>query len=129
MAYVFDFAGHGQFVPAGKVNVADTTAHNAAVEAQELAIWEGKPDRHYVYVGKVPLAADGRVGAMNESDSLYPVTTWLGTKLGAIYWARTTRNNFGARITSIRFRGTNGESYYGRFGSDNSQLCRVRRFK
>jgi hypothetical protein len=33
------------------------------------------------------------------------------------------------QVTSIRFRGTNGASYHGKFGSDRSQLFRVRKFK
>ena len=112
MGYVFDFAGHGQFDPDGKVNVADTAAHNAAVEAQELAIWGAKPDRHCAYV------------TGNK------VATWLGTELGVV--KRSTEfNTFGGRnrVRCIMVRGTNGAMYYGRYGCQWSQLVRLRKCK
>lgn len=57
------------------------------------------------------------------------VATWLGTQLGTVTRASTYMNNLGARITAIRFKGTNGAEYYGRYGADWSQLCRVRKVK
>jgi hypothetical protein len=57
------------------------------------------------------------------------VTTWLGTVIGTIYHSRTYTDGLGHRMHAIRFRGTNGESYYGRYGCDWSQLVRVRKFK
>jgi len=122
--YIFDFGAKGKFSPNGKVDVADHDAHNNALERAELDAWATKPDRFVVYApSKLP--GDGRVSPLDR----FQVTTWLGTPLGEVYWSRTTRNNFGARITSIRFRGTNGACYYGRFGSDWRQLVRVRKFK
>ena len=109
--YVFDFAGHGQFDPNGKVEVADTAAHNAAVEAQELEIWKGRPDRHCAYVTGTKVAA------------------WLGTELGQVIMSNVYRNNIGARIRSVRVRGNNGAEYYGRYSYDWSQLVRLRKCK
>jgi hypothetical protein len=82
-----------------------------AVEAAELKAWSKSPEQWAGYV-------------QNEI-----ITTWLGTMLGTIIASNTYRNNFGARIRSIRVRGTNGVTYYGRFGSDWSQHCRLRRAK
>ena len=112
--YVFDFGGR-QYDPNGTVQVSDVDTHNRAVEAAELATWATQPDRWIVYVDLVNMR----------------VTTWLGTELGTLrachVW--TFRHNFGSRMTTIRFRGTNGATYAGRFGSDWSQACKVRKVR
>jgi len=108
--YAFEHKGKA-YTP-NKTEIGDSVAHNAALEQAELAEWAARPDRFAVYVGK-----DDRV------------TTWLGTTLGTIYYRRSFSTNLSRNITTIRFRGTNGASYYGRFGADWSQLCRVRKFK
>lgn len=114
--YVIEHEGR-QFSPDGRARVADVSAHNRAVEAAELDAWRAKPDRFAAYVV--------------ERDGKLVVTTWLGTVLSHSYGIRATthRNNFGARIRSVRFVGTNGAVYYGRYGCDWSQLIRLRRAK
>ena len=54
-----------------------------------------------------------------------PLTTWHGERVGT-YWATSTyRNNFDATITTIRAT-IQGRDYYGRYGSDWSQLVHLR---
>ena len=122
MTYIFEYEGK-QFTPDGQVNVADTEAHNRKIEQQELAAWAAKPDP---WQGYVAMHAKEGVG-MN--DRYGKVTTFLGTVIGTIYYSRTYTDGLGHRMRAIRFRGTNGESYYGRYGHDWSQLVRVRKFK
>ena len=113
--YAIEFKGN-VFTPNGRADIADTQAHNAAIERQELQAWAAKPDHWVVYV--------------TDAGNTDIVTTWLGTKLGDIYWSRTYRGGFGGtRMRAIQFRGTNGESYHGRFGYDWGELCRVRKMK
>ena len=113
--YVFDFQGK-LFEPDGRVMDIHTPeqvqAHNASIEAAQLAQWAKQPEHFAVYIGKDDF-----------------VTTWLGTKLGRILHRSTFRGNIAHKITCVRFRGTNGAEYYGRYGSDWSQLCRVRKVK
>jgi len=111
--YVFDFSGHGQFDPNGRANVPDVAAHNAAVAASELEAWAAKPDRWAVYVTKVGIGQ--------------PVTTWTGSPLGTIISATRFRTNISRNMVALTIRGTNGAIYHGRFGSDWSQLCRIRK--
>lgn len=110
MSYIFEHEGK-QYTPDGLVNVANTEAHNRDLEQKELAAWAAKPDRWQGYVAKDK------------------VTTFLGTVIGTIYRSRKYTNGFGHKIQAIRFHGTNGESYYGRYGCDRSELIRVRKFK
>lgn len=124
--YAFQFDGHGTFTPDGRTDsIGDVAAHNAEVEQQELAIWAEQPERWQVYVS-APL----RNPQITASDVLGgQVTTWTGFPLGRITKVRVFMNNLGKRITAIRFRGTNGAEYYGRYGADWSELCRVRKVK
>lgn len=112
MSYAIYCVGH-TFTPDGKVNMseAETVDHNKAVEARELAHWATKPDRWQVYV-------------KGET-----VTTWLGTKLGTVYRGHSFRTNLSRNMRAITFVGTNGAHYYGRYGADWSQLCRVKKLK
>ena len=112
--YVFDFGGR-KYDPNGAVQVSDVETHNRAVEAAELATWAAQPDRWIVYV-------DAHYAGAN-------VKTWIGTVIGTITYANTFHHNFGSRMTTIRFRGTNGATYAGRFGSDWSQACKVRKVR
>lgn len=111
--YAIKFGDKGTFTPDGKDDsIADTDAHNAAVEANELAIWATAPDRWQVYV----IAPDA--------------TTWLGVKLneGRVETSKV-RHNMSRNMVAIRFKGTNGATYYGRYGSDRTQLCNIRKAK
>lgn len=110
MTYVFEFQG-GKFDPDGKASVADSDAHNKAVEAAELALWKTQPAHFAAYV------TDKGIG------------TWLGTSIGTIIDRRRYRNNLGARIEYVKVRGDNGAVYSGRYGFDWSQLVRLRRVK
>lgn len=111
--------------PEGRVTpgepVLSAEAHNKEVEARELAEWAKQPDCWHVYVHEPH--------GTGPDASVRIVTTWMGTTLGTITRAHTFRHNFGGRMTTIRFKGTNGATYAGRFGPDWSQLCRVRKVK
>lgn len=116
VGYVFAFDGKGQFDPAGRVDppIGDVEAHNRAIEARELAAWQGRPERFVVFV-------NGGAAA----------TTWLGTPLGRVVerrqYKRYSRAGMPYMMESIRVVGTNGAVYVGRHGSDWSEACRVRR--
>ena len=104
------------FTPNGtKLLATDAEAHNAAIEAAELAHWDTKPDVFCGYV--VP----------GNSINL-EFATWCGVKLGAIYRGRPYHNNFGARIIPVEVKGSNGAAYYGRY-SDDTQFIRLRKRK
>jgi|ERR1700722_5221392 len=121
--YIFDFQGKA-FDPDGRlrgvVTPAQIAAHNATLAQAELERWNDKPEHFLVYV---------------SGDA---ITTWSGVDLGRVTSARTGAwryHNIGGhpchpyRLTHIRVRGTNGAEYYGSYGSDNLQACRVRRVK
>ena len=107
--YIFEHEGK-RFAPDGCIaGPIDVAKHDEALEAQELAMWAQKPDRHCAYVTGTK------------------VVTWLGTELGEVFWSSVHRNNFGAKITAVRVRGSNGAIYHGRYGSAWSQLVRLRK--
>jgi hypothetical protein len=113
--YVFEHEGK-QYDPTGKTSVESAEEHNAGLERAELAFWQTKPERFAAYISK----KDGRD---------IP-TTWLGTQIGCVIEASKFRNNLtGSRMTHVRVRGNNGATYHGSFGSDWSQLVRLRRCK
>lgn len=117
MQYAIQFDGHGTFTPNGKVEMTaeQLKARNAELTAAELAHWATAPDRWQVYI-------------VEKKDECI-ATTFTGEQLSAgPVPRRTFRNNFGGRTTSIRFKATNGATYYGRYGADWS-LCRVRKAK
>lgn len=113
MGYIFNSKEHGAFSPDGKVAMTDAEIeqHNNTLEAQELAAWAEKPEHFCAYV----------VG--------WELRTFTGQKLGRIISRSTHRNNLGANIEAISALGTNGETYYGRYGVDWSQLVRIRKSK
>lgn len=109
--YAFQHEGR-TFTPDGVApQIVDTEAHNTAVEAAELAEWAKQPERFAAYVS-------GR-----------DVILWRGVRIGGIAKRSTYRNNMGARIECVTVKGTNGATYSGRYGSDWSQLVRLRRTK
>lgn len=117
--YIYEFEGKGQFDPSGRVvpPVSDREAHNKRLEQAELAAWAEAPERFALYV-----SGDGE-----------RATTWLGTPLGVVF-ARAAHKRFRRSgepytITHIIVSGTNGHRYHGTYGSDWSDLCRVRRCK
>lgn len=93
-----------------------TDDRNKAIEALELEQWEAQPDDACVYIVK---RNDG-----------YWAETWLGTKLSINPVKHSTfHSNIARNMSSVRFRATNGAEYYGRYGSDWAQFCRVRKAK
>jgi hypothetical protein len=110
MRYIFEHEGR-QYTPDGVVDVPNTEAYNRDLEKQELEYWSAKPDRWQGYV-------------VNDK-----ITTFLGTVIGTVHYSRKYTDGLGHRMHAIRFRGTNGESYYGRYGCDWAQFCRFRKFK
>lgn len=105
------------FTPSGKADIQDVNAHNAAVEAAELAAWEQKPDRWHVYIVKL-------------ADGYWHATNWLGRRLDTDgVKINTFHGNIARNMRSVRFTGTNGAVYYGRYGSDWRDLCFVRKAK
>lgn len=106
--YIFTHEGR-QFSPDGAVQLEDVDAHNRALDASTLEYWAECPPVMPAYVG------DGKV------------TTWLGVTLGTIVRSSTYRSNLGGRMRAITVKGTNGATYHGRYGSDWSQLVRLRK--
>jgi hypothetical protein len=92
---------------------------NREVEAMQLKIWTGKPEREVVYI-------------VQRADGLF-AETWLGTVMCKSVvriknkWKMFTRRGEPYTMCSIEFLGTNGARYTGRYGSDWTQACRVRR--
>lgn len=76
----------------------------------------------HTYINKETLADPGVAHVAT-------VTTWTGTILGHVESAHVYRHNFGARMVSMRVRGTNGAMYYGRASWDNGNVIRLRRVK
>ena len=120
MGYAIEFKGKA-FVPGGRAprldNPAAMEAYNAALEGSELAEWAKQPERFAVYI------IERKEGGMIA-------TTWRGVQLsrGCIEFS-TFRTNISRNMVAVRFQGTNGATYYGRYGADWSQLCRVRKAK
>lgn len=123
-----------------RVKAEDAEAHNAAIEAAELAAWTGKPDRMLGYysfpaedarTGKTwrarfePLLGDRR----GDPSQWGRITMWRGQLLGYIVKAEVYPHNFGGRMVSVTVQGTNGARYYGRASYDWGQCVRLRRVK
>ena len=57
-------------------------------------------------------------------------TDWHGNLLGSVKIVNIYRNNLtGTPITAVRVTMLDGTKWHGRYGSDWSQACRVRRAK
>lgn len=77
----------------------------------------------YLYVGAP--TGKNQAGLSGRYVPYGPLTTWRGDRVGT-YWAvNTYRNNLGATITSIQAT-IDGREYYGRYGSDWSQIVHLR---
>lgn len=142
MPHLFTFEGHGTFSPDGKVPVTPEEAAkiNEETNAAELAHWATKPDTFapaYYTFSAEPMLADRRyrkaftprIGHDGLNDHPATVSTWRGTIIGRIISARVYGHNFGGRVVSIRVRGTNGATYYGRASWDNGSVIRLRKAK
>lgn len=114
MSYAIKHEGR-VFTPDGQREIKDVAAHNAAIEAQQLATWKDKPETFAAYIVK---AADG-------SELLQ---TWLGTHIGRVVSARSYRTNLSRKMTAYTVRGNNGATYHCRMG-ENTQLARLRKTK
>ncbi len=114
----YGFKHEGQiFTPnATPVSAEDNNTRNKAIEAAELALWAAQPDSFAVYINK-------------SADGSYRATTWLGTVLAHNVIRSRIDHNMSRKMMAVRFRGTNGANYYGRYGADWSELCRVRKAK
>lgn len=130
------FAGRGVFSPDGKVDLTPEQAaeHNQQQAAQELAHWATKPDTFMPAYYTFPQLELDRP-AWLYLRSFHPmlqgasVSTWNGAHLGTITDARVYWHNFGGRFVSIRVKGTNGATYYGRASWDNGNVIKLRRVK
>lgn len=101
---------------------AEAEAHNAALEAAELAAWVKAPETFAGYLVETP---EPKGVSVNERF----IKTWRGVTLGKVTQYRTYRSNLGGRMASVRVRGNNGAEYYGRMGADWGQLIRLRKVK
>lgn len=133
MPHVLIFDGHGAFTPDGKVDAtkADAERMNAETTTVELAYWATKPDMLAPAYYAFPNHPEGGLyrASFYPSNTGAKVTTWTGAKLGDIISARVYRHNFGARMVSLRVRGTNGATYFGRASWDNGECIRLRKVK
>lgn len=131
------FAGRGVFSPDGKVDLTPEQAaeHNQQQAAQELTHWATKPDTFMPAYYTFPAVT---VARKESCSAFYPfcgalgdayVSTWNGARLGMIISARVYWHNFGGRFVSIRVKGTNGATYYGRASWDNGNLIKLRGVK
>jgi hypothetical protein len=121
-AFVHDgkaYTPNGTPVPA-----SDAVAHNATIEARELAQWAERPDRQFAYYDfpvtpavDHPCLADARV------------TLWTGVIIGRIVRAHVYRHSFGGRFVSLKVEGNNGATYYGRASYDNGSCVYLRKSK
>ena len=98
----------------------EAEAHNAAIEAAELAHWNTAPDTFCGYIVNKAVS-----GATMEPF----LSTWRGVKLGVVYLGRSYHNNFGALIRSIEVKGSNGATYYGRYAENSTQFIQLRKRK
>jgi len=126
-AYIFEHDGK-QFTPDGLVTVDSTTAHNAQLEATELAAWIDQPDETIAYYKLVSETNPDRTYRASFRTH-GTVSTWLGTVLGTVTEARVYRHNLGGRFVSLRVTATNGARYYGRASYDSGNVVRLRKAK
>jgi hypothetical protein len=91
-----------------------STSQERRLPEAELAYWQTQPARMVAY----------------QSNNAGQLTTWLGTPIGRVIRSSTFRNRLtGSRMTALRVRGSNGATYFGRYGSDWSQAVILRKSK
>lgn len=131
MNYAIEHQGK-VYVPNGKAELApdQVAAHNAAFASAELAEWAKAPDRWAVYIVKKTDPAYRESPCSDKPMTWHMAETFTGERLseGRVAISRF-RTNISRNMVSVRFKGTNGATYYGRYGADWSQLCRVRKAK
>lgn len=138
----YAFVANGKaYTPNGThVDAANAEAHNAAIEAAELARWQSAPDTQLAYY-----TFPAERGGQSYRTSFHPVIwrndettgellraevrTWTGKRLGAIITAKVYLHNFGARMVSMRVKGSNGAIYSGRASWDNGTCINLRKVK
>lgn len=126
--YAFVHDGRAYTPNLSTVAADDVAAHNAAIEAEELAAWRAQPDTVVAYY-TFP-TEDGRVGreymrAFSPFVAGASVSTWLGSPLGVITSARVYGHNFGGRMVAITVDANNGARYYGRASWDRGSVIRL----
>ncbi len=114
MDYGFTHNG-AVFTPNGTQGIpaADSDARNREIERTELEAFAAQPERVLAYydIGKGT------------------VTTWLGTQIGTIITSHAYRHNYGGQFVSLRVRGTNGATYYGRASYDGGNCINLRKVR
>jgi hypothetical protein len=127
------------FTPDGQTKIEDPDAHNKAVEAEALRMWQTKPERFLAYYKFPVVVAPNTPCSQQYRETFSPllrvgaqpasVSTWLGTQLGTIVHARVYRHNFGGRMVSMTVKGNNGATYYGRASWDSGNCINLRKAK
>ena len=135
--YLFSF-GACTFAASGARTSHDVTDHNLQVEQQELLQWAEAPARQVAYVAHPNFdhawreSADHLLSTHDRLLRAFPqvtVSTWLGTQIGTGRVTGVYRNNFGARIVSLRIKGSNGAVYVRRYGYDGGNAVTLRKVR
>lgn len=128
--YAFMANGHAYTPNQTVVLVAEADAHNRAIERAELDLWRTSPARMLAYYSfPFNLTGGYRAAFSPLLGKDARVTTWLGSRLGAIIYARVYPHNFGSRMVALRVQGSNGSIYSGRASYDNGSCIHLRRVK
>lgn len=151
--HLITFAAHGTYSPNGKVEIPPELASeiNKDTDAAEIQHWNTKPGSFVPAYFEFPAEQGTILGVprsyranfmpnlcsyINKTKPGDPgtalhavVKTWSGSLLGRITSARVYSHNFGGRMVSLRVKGTNGATYYGRASWDNGSIIRLRRVK
>jgi hypothetical protein len=117
------------FTPDGRdASVSDANEHNRKLDAVNLAVWHDTIP--WTFPAYYTLASDGTDTTKHAAFRTHgTVSTWLGTVIGTVTEARVYRHNLGGRFVSLRVKGTNGATYYGRASYDNGNFVNLRMAK
>ena len=129
--YAFEFQGK-TFTPDGKVDIPDTQAHNAEVEANDLAWLQTHPDNLFLYVKHPTKQFDGPGNVIPATaDCWWKVTTWPGTVVCEHAHVGQRRNmgfgyhSYRRAISATIF----GVLYHGWYFESSGSYCRLRKAK
>lgn len=134
-AHLLTFQGQ-TFTPDGRTDIPADRAHaiNEQTNARELEFWATAPIAYAPAYYAFPSDTPGPYGRASwypvltrSGETPARVTTWFGTTIGTIVYARVFRHNFGGRMLAIRVQGTNGAYYVGRASFDNGTMVRLRK--